>query len=60
MKEKIELQLVQIQTQMTDAYKSYLALVADLNDQQDKLQQALLYATDVSPDVQKILDDAAK
>ncbi len=60
MKEKIELQLADIEAQMGQVAQDYRGQLHTLSNQQLKLQQALLYATDVPPDVQVILDDAAK
>lgn len=60
MRDKIELQLADISNQMDQAALDYRTNVAGLAAQQSKLQQALLYATDIPPDIQTILDDAAK
>lgn len=60
MKEKIELQLADVAAQIEQANNDYVALVHALNAQAAKLQLALIYASDKEPDVQAILDDAAK
>lgn len=60
MKEKIELQLSEIDCQMQQAAQDYRDIICDLAMQQSNLQQALLYATDIPPDVQAILDEADK
>lgn len=58
MKAKIEAQLLEIANQIDQANQDYIDKVHALNAQQVLLEQALLYATDVPPDVQVILDAA--
>ncbi len=58
MKEKIELQIADVEQQMVDSYKLYLDTLQSLNNQQTTLNQALIYATNVPSDVQAILDAA--
>ncbi len=60
MKEKIELQLADIAAQIDQANTDYVALVHSLNDQAALLRKALLYATEIEPEVQFILTEAAK
>ncbi len=60
MKEKIESQLADVESQMSQAAQNYRDILAGLSQQQLNLQQALVLAAVVPPDVQTILDDAAK
>lgn len=60
MKEKIELQLADIANQMKQNAENYRAVNDALAAQELLLNQALALAQDVAPDVQAILDDAAK
>ncbi len=57
MKEKIELQIADLAEQSNVTHQAYLATMQDINAQIEKLQLALIYATDKTPDIQAILDE---
>lgn len=60
MKEKIEMRMVNLRLQIKQAQKDYSLQVNALYNQLDICNKALLYVTDVSSEIQVVLDDAAK
>ena len=60
MKTKIEIQIAEIGANLADLADLYRIQMQQLLQRQAKLQQALVYATDIPLDIQTILDDSDK